>query len=139
MKSYNDFNFSLTYSGILREVVSSKVLVSNTFGCPKFVSGCLFLELSNLDNFDSSRLVAASFILTILSHRRPYIIRFRLFETFHEKDYDITVQVNLIKTTLFNFIKILASDILPFLSKVDFEKSFGVGGLKGNLVCFTIC
>lgn len=138
MRSYNNLNFLTTYRSIIRQVVLDKLLVSNSYACPTIRSGALFLELRNLDSFDTSRLVAASFLLKILTNRRPYVTRFSLFQTFHNKNYDVSVRVDLRGTALFEFIKILVSDILPFLSKLDVEKQVVAGYLKGSLVSFTI-
>lgn len=113
------FNSIATHTAVLKTALFDKLNLSNTFSCPSVVYGSLFIELKSLDNFDNTRLIAAVFILRLLSRRKPYVARFGLFQTFREKDYDILVRVDLRTGALLQFIELLAHDILPFLPKAD--------------------
>lgn len=113
------FNSFSSYLAVFRVALFDKLNLSNSFSCPSLSSGSVFIELKSLENFDNTRLVAAVFILRLLSKRKPYVARFGLFQTFREKDYDVLVRVDLHNSTLFQFVELLAYDILPFLPKAD--------------------
>lgn len=126
------------YSKSLRLVGIDKLLLRNSFSCPNIYFSTLVVELTGLDNFDNTRLVAAMFILRLLSGKRPYIVKFGLFQTFYDKQCDATVQVTITGTEVFNIVSTLSSNILPFLSKVDFLKFVKVEKNKGCVIYFTI-
>jgi len=113
------FSGVVTHLAVFRTSLFDKLNLRNTFSCPQVVWGSVLIELKSLESFDSSRLVAAVFILRLLSKNKPYVARFGLFQTFKEKDYDMSVRVDLRGIDLIRFIELLAYDILPFLPKAD--------------------
>lgn len=131
------YNFSLTARSSVRLAFIDKLNLSNSYSAPRVLSSKLFIDLKNLDNFDSPRLIAAVFVLSILSGAKPYVSRFNLFQTFHEKDYDAQVVVNLNSLSTFRFLELISTTILPFLAKADLS-SYALKMNKGFLVNFTI-
>jgi hypothetical protein len=112
-----------TFNKFLRTSFIDKLSLTNTFANPRISKVTVFLDLKSLDSFDSARLVAAFFILRLLSGRKPYVLRFGLFQTFRERDYDVVVSVDLTTARLYDFLAILAYKIFPFLSKADFSSN----------------
>lgn len=131
------FDFCNQYSRTLRLCFSDKWGSQNVFSTPRLVDSYAVIELKELSDFDDSRLIAAVFILSLLSGGRPYISRFGLFQTFHTRVYDVLVQVNVGTSGAYNLVNALAERVLPFLAKVDF--SMNIQKKKnGTLVGMTI-
>lgn len=131
------FNVQLNHRLNLRTSVLEKLNVQNSYACPGILRAKLMIDLKGLENFDSSRLLAAIFILTLLSGSKPYVLRFNLFQTFHDKDYDAQVIVNLNKGKTKKLTELLALNIMPFLSKADLSY-YALKQEHGVLVNFTI-
>lgn len=129
--------FNNQFNCVSRIALLDKLNVANSFACPTLTGAKLTINLLRLDNFDSPRLLAAMFILTLLSGCKPYVSRFNLFQTFHEKDYDAQVAVTLNKNSAIAFMELFALNITPFLSKVDLS-SYALKTKKGVVVNFTI-
>ena len=137
MKNIPKFNNKISYSKTISLALLDKVNLKNTFSKPTLSSMTVFIVLKSLENFDSPRLVASSFLLRVLTNQKPYIVRFGLFQSFKEKECDILIQVNLSKTNLHNFFFFLAYNILPFLPKNDLNFSYSKFN-KSVVVFFTI-
>lgn len=133
----NKFNNNLTFGKTSRLVLLDRLNLTNSFACPTLSRAKLSIALTRLENFDSSRLLAAVFILTLLSGCRPYVVRFNLFQTFHEKDYDVHVAVDLPRASAESFSELFALHILPFLPKADLS-SYALKIAKNIVVNFTI-
>lgn len=131
------FGNDLTYSSTTRLALMEKLGVSNTYVCPSLLRGRLFIELKNLINFDSSRIIAAAFLLRLLSGAKPYVLRFGLFQTFHNKEYDVLVVVDFGARHAFNFIETVSVNILPFIAKADFS-IHALKSKEGVTVNFTV-
>lgn len=114
------FENKLTYTSTLRKVLIEKLPILNTHACPKFQRAKMYLNLSKLENFDSSRVLAAIFALKLLSGGKPYVIRFRLLQTFHTKSYDAVVVVDGNADATLNIVELVSTKILPFIAKADF-------------------
>lgn len=115
------FDFYNQYSKALRLCFTDKWGARNVFCGPRLVDSYAVIELKELNDFDDSRLIAAVFILSLLSGGRPYISRFGLFQTFHTRVYDVLVQVNVGVSGAYTLINALVERVLPFLAKVDFS------------------
>jgi len=115
------FNFLASSERTLRPMLFDTLSLANTFEVPTPLSSRVFIELKALDDFDSSRLIAAVFILRLLTGRRPYVARFGLFQTFHTRSYDAVVQVTLSGDSLQRLVGTLSYSVLPFIAKVDFS------------------
>lgn len=131
------FNSLITLRTNTRLALIDKLSLTNTYACPDLLKACLFIDLKGLENFDSPRLLAAIFVLTLLGGTRPYVVRFNLFQTFHEKDYDAKVVLDLNSIMAYKFSQHLSTYILPFLSKADFS-FYALKNSKGVIVNFTI-
>lgn len=127
----------LTYNSTVRLALIEKLALENTYMCPGVIGGRLFIELNNLINFDSSRVLAAFFVLRLLSGKKPYFLRFRLFQTFHTKDYDALAVVDFGVESAHELIELVSIQVLPFLSKADLS-SYALKGKKGVVVNLTI-
>jgi len=137
MITVRKFNKLSTALRTFRITFIDKLNVQNTFLVPKIKGAEVFIELKSLENFDNSRLIAAAFILRLISGQKPYVSRLGLFQTFREKDYDAQVRVDLSLHTLYDFLDLLAHDVLPFLSKADFFSN-AILSKEGVVVNFTI-
>lgn len=137
MTNIQKFNIYNTYKRSFRIAFFDKLLSQNTYALPSVVKASLFIDLKSLEDFDSSRVIAAMFILRLLGGRRPYVVRFGLFQTFHDKVYDAYVQVNLAGDALYNFLGLITYDIIPFLAKVDFLFNY-TSSDEGIVANFTI-
>ncbi len=124
MLKLTKFNNNYTWRNTLRFVTINKLSLSNTFSVLTFNNVNIFLVLNNLENFDNSRLVAASFILKLISNQQPFVTKFSLFQTFRKKDYEITICVSLRDEKMYLFLSMLASAAIPVLSKADARVSF---------------
>lgn len=131
------FNFLSTYNNTLRLTVVDKFNLINHFTLPSISSASVSIELNELGNFDSSRLIASMFILRLISKKKPYVARFGLFQTFKERDYDVLVLVKITGSDLYRFIEFISCCVIPNISKVDFSLNI-VKILKGLLVNITI-
>lgn len=118
---FQKFKFDKTYRNTFRAMFFDKLSIHNTYMVPQPRSACVFIDLKALEDFDSSRIIASVFILRLLSGRKPYVVRFGLFQTFHTKTYDAFVQVTLKGYALQTFLGVLSYSIMPFLTKVDFS------------------
>lgn len=125
LKYSNDATYKLT----ARRAFLDKLNRANSFTSSKLIGAKLYITLTRLDTFDSSRIIAALFILTLLSGCKPYIVRFGLFQTFHEKDYDAIIVVNLNKRKIYSFFETLSLGVVPFLPKADLRvHALKIGG-----------
>lgn len=111
-----------------------KLALSNSFMIPKLIKITVFIVLKSLDNFDSSRLVASTFLLRVLSKQRPYVVRFGLFQSFKERECDMLVQVSLCRLKMYEFLSFLVYEVIPFLPKSDFVISYS--SCKSSVVAF---
>lgn len=127
----------LTNKSVLRVALLDKLLLTNTYACPTVFRGRLFFELKNLNSFDSSRILAASFALRLLGGSKPYFVRFGLFQTFHNKDYDALAVVDLNAKFAHQLIEIISVNILPFVAKADFS-TYALKNKEGVEVNFTV-
>lgn len=114
-----------------------KLALLNSRACPELVRITLFIDLKSLEDFDSSRLLVAMFILRILSGQRPYISKFGLFQTFRERDYDALVRVDLSYRAAHRFVETMGIRILPFLPTADFTNKYCENS-HGVMVNFSI-
>lgn len=131
------FNSYLNYKKSSRLLFIDKFGLTNSYGCPSLENTKLWIDLKSLENFDSSRLLAAVFILRILGGSKPYIIRFNLFQTFHEKKYDARVVLTLGNQLTHSASEMLSIDVLPFLAKVDLS-AYAKNSIDGFIANFTI-
>lgn len=116
IRKYNNSEF---YYRTVRLALLDKFRLDNTFSQPHVNSIILSIDLKNLDTFDSSRLLASVFILQLLGKQKPYVVRFGLFQTFKEKDYDAFVVLTLTGPKALDFLELFGQEILPFTSRVD--------------------
>lgn len=135
--SNEKFNTRLNHSLNFRTSIAEKLNLKNSYNCPTLLRSKLMIDLKGLENFDSPRLLAAIFILTLLGNSKPYVLRFNLFQTFHDKDYDAQVVVDLNKKKSQRLTELLSLDIMPFLPKADLS-SYALKNKHGVLVNFTI-
>ena len=133
----NKYSVSSLLAKTLRTSFIDKLNTKNSCFLIKGVSGSISIELKNLDDFDSMRLIAANFILYLLTGCRPYVARFGLFQTFKEKMYDAIVQVSVRNLSLLRLLETLSYEILPFIAKADCISKFTLAN-KGVVVLFTI-
>ena len=131
------FNFSKHASGILRLCAIDKLGSTNINCTPVLRKANLAIDLEALADFDDSRLIAAVFILRLLSGGRPYISRFGLFQTFHTRAYDVYVQVNINRELAYKLVGTLSERVFPFLAKADFSMNI-IKTKKGTLVGMAI-
>lgn len=129
MLKLTKFSINNTWNKTLRAVLISKLNLSNSFSISEFTGVNIFLVLNNLDNFDSSRLVAASFILNLISNKRPSVLKFSLFQTFKKKEYAVHLCVSLRNESMYTFLSVLTNVILPSLSKSDVKVSYSLRNL----------
>jgi len=134
MVKFDNLNF---YNNSVRLPIIDKYNYSNTYQCPSFSGAILFIELRNLDTFESSRLIASFFVLRLLTGQKPYISRLNVFQTFKKSDYDLTVLVSIRGNNLFNFLELLGYELLPFTSKIDVKSNI-VKNKYGIVVNFVI-
>lgn len=132
----NKYNNRATFLKTLRLSFLDKLNLQNTYKVMG-VSATVMFDLKNLEDFDSTRLVASMFAARLLTGCKPYVSRFGLFQTFREKDYDVVVQVEVRGWALFEFLGVLAYEILPFVAKADCKSSI-LGGGEGIVVLFAI-
>jgi len=116
---FTKFKLNHGWKSTFRVISINKLNLTNSFSLPEFKKISVFLVLNKLENFDNSRLVAASFILKLLTKQQPYVVKFNLFQTFKKKDYDINICVSLRNNNMYNFISVLSNLVIPALSKVD--------------------
>lgn len=131
------FNYSYVYKQAFAVALIDKLRLSNLHSLSLPSRALVHIDLQSLEDFDSSRVLASTFILRLLTGKRPYIARFGLFQTFHEKDYDAFVQVSLVGSSLYQFLGLLAERVLPLIAKVDFSESCVVED-KGVVARFAI-
>lgn len=131
------FDFYNQQNTLLRLGVLDKLSINNTYSLPTIHEASLSINLRELSDFDDSRLIAAVFILRLLSNGRPYISRFGLFQTFHTRSYDLIVAVKIGKREAYNLITVLAERVLPFLAKADLTLNI-LKKKNGSLVGMTI-
>jgi hypothetical protein len=124
MFAAHKFNFSEQYKKTSRVLLLDKLGSTNINLCPSVGVSYLTIELRELSDFDDSRLIAAMFILRLLSGGRPYISRFGLFQTFYTRAYDVSVYVSVNKFGAETLLTTLSERIFPFLAKADFSKNF---------------
>jgi len=134
LSKYNNIS---TFSNVFRLSFIDKLNLKNTYLSSPKLNGFVYVDLKALDDFDSSRLIAAVFVLKLLTMQRPYVARFGLFQTFRERDYDILVRVDLRQDSLYAFFEVLAYEILPYISRADCF-SDALTTKNGILVNFTI-
>lgn len=133
----NKYSISPLVSKTLRTSFIDKLSPRTTFFCAAGVSGTVSIELKNLEDFDSVRLIAANFILYLLTGSRPYVARFGLFQTFKEKEYDVIVRVNVRKLNALRLLETLSYEIFPFIARADcVSRVTSIN--KGVVVGFTI-
>lgn len=132
----NKYNIAPLVSKTLRTSFIDKLSLRTTFFAAG-VSGTVSIELKNLEDFDSVRLIAANFILYLLTGVRPYVARFGLFQTFKEKDYDVIVRVSVRKLNALRLLETLSYEILPFIARADCTSRV-TSISKGVVVGFTI-
>lgn len=137
MIALRKFNFSSHYEQALRVALIDKLALKNAYTVPSIANSFLAINLKELSDFDDSRLIAAVFILRLLSGGRPYIARFGLFQTFHTKSYDALVHVNVRQMATYHMMGLLAERVLPFIAKADFTTNV-VKKKNGILVFMTI-
>lgn len=133
----NKFLSEATYKSVLRTTLIEKLNLMNTYSCPSLRRGRAFVELKRLENFDNSRLLAAIFILRLLGGRKPYVLRFGLFQTFHTRDYDAAVVVDFNSKASYKFVESVSLNILPFVAEADFS-CYASENKEGVVVNFTI-
>jgi len=131
------YNVASVLTKTLRTSFIDKLNAKNTFFCAKGVAASVYIEMKNLEDFDSVRLIAAHFILYLLTGCRPYVARFGLFQTFKEKEYDVVVRVDVRKQALLRLIEALSYEIFPFIAKADCTSQINIVK-KGIVVGFTI-
>lgn len=131
------FNFFEQYKKTSRIFLLDKLGAGNVNLCPFVGTAYATIELRELSDFDDSRLIAATFILRLLSGGRPYISRFGLFQTFYTRAYDVSVYVSVKKASASLLLTTLSERIFPFLAKADFSKNF-LKTKNGILVGMTI-
>lgn len=137
MVAVRKFNFLEQYGATLRLSLFDKVGSRNAYNCPTLTGAYAVIDLRDLHDFDDSRLIAAVFILRLLSGGQPYLSRFGLFQTFYTRDYDISVYVSVTKVPAFRLLTTLAERVFPFLAKADFSSTF-LKKKNGILVGMTI-
>lgn len=135
--SFKKFHLTSTTCLTSRLLLIEKCQLNNSYALTNFTRVKLLIELNALENFDSPRLLAALFLLTILGGSKPYVLKFTLFQTFHEKDYDAKVVLDLANSLAYRFVELMSFEVLPFLSKVDLS-SYALKIKKGTMVNFTI-
>jgi hypothetical protein len=131
------FNLFAQSSKTLRLTMLDKFAATNVNKIPIITRAYAAIDLESLTDFDDARLIAAVFILRLLSGGRPYISRFGLFQTFHTRAYDMYVQVNVGKRLAHNLVTVLVERVFPFLAKADYSSSL-TKIKKGTLVGMTI-
>lgn len=131
------YDISPMLAKTFRMTFIDKLNIKNTFSCGKGVSASVYVEMHNLEDFDSVRVVAAHFIIYLLTGCRPYVSRFGLFQTFKEKEYDATVRVEVRRQATFYLLEVLAYEILPFIAKADCTTQL-ISRVDGIVVLFTI-
>lgn len=109
---------NLTFVKTLRVSFLDKLNLRNTYAIPG-VTASVTIDLKNLEDFDSSRLIAAMFATRLLTGCKPYVSRFGLFQTFKEKAYDAVVRVDVRSDKVFELLEVLAYEILPFVARAD--------------------
>lgn len=119
MSSFRYFNLKLAFDTSYRISTIDKYLLTNSFSLPKCELVTLSLKLTNLESFNSPRVVAAFFLLRYLSGRKPFITKFNIFQTFKKKRYDIHLQINLRNHSMYDFLCYFSSIILPNVPKLD--------------------
>ena len=130
------YNNRLAFLKTLRLSFVDKLNLQNTYKL--FTAAAVVtIDLKNLEDFDSTRLIAAMFATRLLTGCKPYVSRFGLFQTFKEKDYDALVQVEVRSFALFELLEVLAHEILPFVAKADCKVSV-LTGEEGIVVLFAI-
>lgn len=130
------YNNRVAFFKTLRLSFLDKLNLCNTF-IVNSPTAEVIIDLKNLEDFDSTRLIAAMFAMRLLTGCKPYVSRFGLFQTFKEKDYDIVVCVTVRSVRIFMLLEILAHEILPFVAKVDCTtRALNIG--EGTVVLFTI-
>lgn len=112
------YNNKLTFFRTLRLSFVDKLNLRNTYAITG-VTAAVHIDLKNLEDFDSTRLIAAVFAIRLLTGSKPYVSRFGLFQTFKEKDYDASVRVDVRGSGVFALLEVLAYEILPFVAKAD--------------------
>lgn len=137
MTIHRRFNLISFYSSTLRLSLLDKFLAHNLYLIPDISAGILSVQLKDLSDFDDSRLIAAVFILRLLSGGKPYISRFGLFQTFYTRNYDSVVEVRIGRHASYSLVALLAERVLPFLAKADFRINIQKKK-NGTLVTMTI-
>lgn len=66
-----------------------------------------------------NRVLAAFFLLRVLTGKKPFISRFGCFQTFKKKNYDLIVEVTLVKEAIYTFLSLFSISILPELNILD--------------------
>lgn len=110
---------NLTFVKTLRVSFLDKLNLRNTHAIPGVTAASVTIDLKNLEDFDSSRLIAAMFATRLLTGCKPYVSRFGLFQTFKEKAYDAVVRVDVRSDKVFELLEVLAYEILPFVARAD--------------------
>lgn len=118
----------------LQLISVDKLQLKNYFSIAKLKYVGLAINLDNLDNFDSSRLLASFLILYILTGNKPYIIKFFVFQTFYKKTYNLILRINLTSIKAYHFLLFFNLDVLVELPKKSLVYKYS---FKSNQVVFS--
>ena len=131
MNEQNKFNYLDSYARTTRLILIDRLALNNSYEVPEISFIVLSVSLSNLEDFDSSRIAAGSFLLRLMSDQKPYIIRFGLFQTFKEKKYDVIIQVSLReRSRRYKFLSLFGGAIIPALTKKEAYPIFSFRNLR---------
>lgn len=125
------FNLNYTYRLNARFFLMHKLNLDSNVALPKMKKLELYSYINGVESFWNNRALGSFLLLFFVTGNLPFISRFKIFQTFKQTTYNVTIAVSLNENQVWDFLLGLSYHVLESISLLDrnFRVYYRVPGL----------